>query len=724
MRLPALLLLALVGCSAPPLMSDPCNTPEQALTAPCVVALGEATTGHVSFSGDEDWYGVRLPADVTPRTLVQVRAGYAARTSVQLGVRLEEAGTHAMLAQATDAHGNTRAASPVVQHVRATAGGAVLVRLADVPTAGGAPAADIAHAYEVAASLVEDPDAHEPNDTTATALSPTASGDVQVANVQGALSVPGDVDRFSLAASAGRILWARLSAPAADASPVALALLDPAGEVLATAVQAGGTGDVVVALPATRLRSTGTYQLLVRREAPSGDTEHADPAQTYALEVRLLDEADGSEGATDNDAPARATPLRVGVSPGTSGSATGRLSSAGDEDWYAVELGAVSRPTLLRYRLVPLTTGGRFPAPQGLGQRRVQAFTQVQAGGDVAARQQACLGDATVCPRGSPLSAEAEAVRTEACQRADMVLCLEAARFETAAAADLGNFAGTLHLPPASSTRQVLLRVEAGGAWADDRDWRLEVAWEEDADEAARTQEAPPLFLADDASGATFPAPPAQASTTLSGLLTYGGAAHGPQDYDAREDVDTFSLLMPGLTGEPLDRTLAVQWEVERLADGGVPGALELGLTFCDGDALDGGACTPVSTHADGSPLAFVHREAPAPAWHTPANAPASSLQPLTALALLPGAAQVTVQPYACSCLEPRFVRGGTLQVRVRAEARDDWAPVRYTVRLAQTAYPRTYAVDGGTASCPAPEPLALADGGTAYAPGCRFAGQ
>jgi hypothetical protein len=83
----------------------------------------------------------------------------------------------------------------------------------------------------------------------------------------------------------------------------------------------------------------------------------------------------------------------------------------------------------------------------------------------------------------------------------------------------------------------------------------------------------------------------------------------------------------------------------------------------------------------------------------------------------------VTVQPYACSCLEPRFLSGGTLTVAVGGVDRTDYGQADYTLRTAHTGYPRTYSrLDGGTASCPASDGGVTADGGTV--PGCYFTRQ
>ncbi|QRK09073.1 hypothetical protein JQX13_02615 [Archangium violaceum] len=72
----------------------------------------------------------------------------------------------------------------------------------------------------------------------------------------------------------------------------------------------------------------------------------------------------------------------------------------------------------------------------------------------------------------------------------------------------------------------------------------------------------------------------------------------------------------------------------------------------------------------------------------------------------------MTVQPYACACLEPRFLKGGILEVAVSGVERTDYGAAGYTLRTAHTRYPKTYSrPDGGTASCP--EGGMTEDGGT-----------
>jgi hypothetical protein len=313
-------------------------------------------------------------------------------------------------------------------------------------------------------------------------------------------------------------------------------------------------------------------------------------------------------------------------------------------------------------------------------------------------------------------------------------LCLRATREEEPQRfPNLRNFEGAIPVPPrTTAARYYFVVQDDGNNWADDRDYSLHVAWQDDADDAARysggAEQASTLTLANDSSGSTFPAPPAGA-TALNGQLTHGfgrlqaedrvtgRGVRGPQDYDAiPTDVDSYVLNLPAGLPDPIDRTWAIQWTVQNLADGGLPHGLALDLTFCDGDRNDGGTgCTQVKTGSRGAPLTLAYRSDPLRAWHSPSGS-FSGLQPLYSKEVSGGSTVFTVLPYACGCLEPRFIRGGTVRVDVSATERTDYSRVNYSVRTAYTDYPKNYAADGGPRQCPAPQ----MDGG-AWVPGCRF---
>ena len=98
----------------------------------------------------------------------------------------------------------------------------------------------------------------------------------------------------------------------------------------------------------------------------------------------------------------------------------------------------------------------------------------------------------------------------------------------------------------------------------------------------------------------------------------------------------------------------------------------------------------------------------------------------------------ITARAYGLLCFEPRFTKGGKLFLDVLAIDRVSYVPEPYELRTAITRYPMSYAVDGGTRSCPppdagyydagVPDPDAGTDGGVDagffYVPGCQFTNQ
>ncbi|MCY1074996.1 cell-cell cohesion protein MtsF [Archangium lansingense] len=742
-RLLPLVLLLLSAC--PPKeqeRADLCNDRHQALRSPgCQLTLGVPLEDrYLSFENDSDWYSVRIPSDVGPRSVLRVTAVYPVPlTEVNLSVSLLRENGDSLVPRRVDVHGQGQP-GPVGFLLPITEPGASLVlRLEDVPSDPSRPGFDTHNPYSLLVEVLDNPDGNEPNDTEATPVPLTGSGDVQAGSVSGYLATDGDVDLFSFDVPAGRIAYVRVTAPSLAPEPppawlLSYELLRPDGTT-----EAGGHvsthSEAADLATARRVTAAGTWHVRVR--GWDGDTSDDLPAlgdlrQTYMVDVKVLEEGDPNEGPGGNDELGRAKVVEFTGSPSRTTSFTGRLGSVQDKDWYAVRLSPHTAHSVLHYRLAPLSSGGRFPPLPGLPNRRVRVLTEVSGS------TTDCITKAEVCPKGNGHGTDpAVTSLVDGWCSNSTPLCLHSSRDESESFSDLRNLEGVLPVPPhAASVRYSFLIHDEGSHWADDQDYRLEVEWLSDPDETSRSSETEgktPKVLASDDAGTSFPEPPRGDDYEVRGSISYGlgglvgndpakgQGIRGPADYDAvPSDVDTFAFQLPAGLMEPIDRTWELQWEVADLPDGGMPLGLALDLTFCDAERPESGTgCTRVSTGSTGAPLTLTYRGEPQRAWHSPSDSP-GGLQPLYALERAGGVTKVTVQPYACACLEPRFIRGGIVEVSVRAVDRKDYAPADYTLRTAHTDYPKTYStLDGGTASCPG-----HVAGGTAMAPACVFTRQ
>ena len=63
----------------------------------------------------------------------------------------------------------------------------------------------------------------------------------------------------------------------------------------------------------------------------------------------------------------------------------------------------------------------------------------------------------------------------------------------------------------------------------------------------------------------------------------------------------------------------------------------------------------------------------------------------------------VTVQPNACFCFEPQFLKYGTFYLAVTGADRRDWTDTSYTVTTGITSYPQSFQIAGTTYQCPSP---------------------
>jgi len=706
---------------------DVCNSKDEALTqAQCILADGTAHTDYLSVANDQDWFSFPMPATADARTLVHVTAGYSApATPVSLTVNLLRDDGVTSLIRASDNHGQGSPRPVEIIQRFGEANAKLLLQLSDEGLTPSRPAFDVKNPYSVTVHVEQDPDVNEPNDTTPTPIPLAAgTGGTQEGTQTGYLSTSDDVDVFSFDVPAGRkVAYVHVTAPVLTPPPayrLAYTLFDPAG----TPISEGNVANAFlpVDLATARLsQAAGTYTLKVEGYRPNGETQPipGDLRLQYAIDVRLMDDVDANE---PNDTEATATAFALAT--GATKTVTGRIGYVPDPDWYAFDLPANASPSLLHYTVKPTSAGGRFPVLAGNVDRELRVFT-------AAPDANACKTDQTVCPKGYEGDNSLVPLVEGFCAQN---LCLHSSRAEVPHFDGLRNFEGMIPVPAhAATVRYYVVMEDQGTNWADDKDYTLTVESLADADEAANTsggvEQRPAQNLADDTpTSGTFPAPPASA-TVLSGTLNAGygrivqndfnagQGVRGAQDYDGvPTDTDRYELDFPAGQAEPLDRTWELQWQVQNLPDGGLPYNLAVGVEFCDGDALDGGVCTPVSTTASGGDLVLAYHSDPYSSWYNVETAQ-SLRQPLYDLD--PGGASTTItaRAYGCYCFEPRFVKGGKFFLTVGAVDRDSYQSANYSVRTAFTSYPQSYPVDGGTMSCPAPT---VDDAGTAV-PGCQF---
>jgi hypothetical protein len=755
-----LVLLVLTACpgdggdgdpdGGPDELVDRCNTREEALTlAECELTLGTELQSYISKELDQDWYSVRIPATANARTLVRVTAGYLAQsTAVNLSVGLLREDGQVSLARKVDMHGQGAPKQVEIILPFSEPNARLLLLLADEPAIPSRPNFDARSPYFVKVEVLDNPDTHEPNDAQgqATPLTLTAQNGAQVATSMGYLATAGDVDRYTFTVPVNKVAYVRVSAPELTppaAYRLSYVLVRPDG----TAEAEGRVANSAMAADlatARKVKSAGTWTVVVQGYKPANDptTVPGDLRLQYTVDVRVLDEQDPQDTNGDNDVIERALVRTIGAGPGSSTTFTGRIGAVPDPDWFAVDVPASSSPTVLQYRLTWGAGPARFPPLPGLSDRQVRVLTFVTKGATLSDWRVSCLSDVQACPKGYSEVPTAQQLVESFCNNlAAAPMCLQSSREEEPQRfATLRNFEGAIPVPPRAATlRYHFLVQDDGNNWADDRDYALQVSWQADADDAARfsgSAEQPVSVSLTEDTNNSFPRPPASAGAVMNGILSHGfgrlqpndriegRGVRGPGDYDAvPSDMDSYIVQLPGGLPDPMDRTWELQWTVQNLPDGGLPHGLALDLTFCDANKPDGGSpCTPVTKGSRGAPLTLAYRPDPLRAWHSPSGS-LSGLQPLYIREVVgqpPNSSTVfTVAPYACSCLEPRFIRGATVRVDVTATERESYEPVNYSVRSAYADYPKSYGADGGTRSCP----VVRQDGGT-YLPGCDFTRQ
>lgn len=708
--IPAVVAALLLGCGPAPLDEeedapefipppDVCNTSDEALTnAACALTLGQPRQELIGSAGDLDWYVLELPAGLTGRSLLHVHAGYSApATAVNLSVNVLRADSTS-ITNAVDLH-NQGAPKPLDMIVPFSESS---TRLLVLVSDSARRKFDARSPYSLMVEVVENPDVNEPNDTTPTPIPLSAQGSSMTGSQTGYLATANDVDVFSFEAPAGRkVTYLHVSAPKLFPPPtykLAYTLKDAAGVPVSEGRVTNEFNGVDLAT--ARITTGGEYTLVVEGYHGGANdsvaTVPGDLRQQYQVDVQVLPEADSYE-PNDTMQTARAVPLSA---PGNTANLTARLGHIPDPDWFGVDLAPSAKPTVLYYRLMPTTSGGRFPTLPGPKDRMVRVFLPVTQGANEADRQNNCRTKAAVCPRKDNGDAETAATIDAYCGLSPP-RCMISSREESSKFTELKNFEGAIPVPPHSGTMRLYVLVQDDGSnWADDLDYQLKLEWRADADEESRfvgsTEQTTVRTLAGDPGG-TFPVPPSGQAFELTGSLTYGHGftrnldpadargVRGPNDYDVfTTDADRYELRFPaGMSG---DRAWELQWEVEHGGTGGPPYDLVLELEFCVGTS-----CSVVAR-------SLGYKGGNLGAWHS-AGVQGAAFQPVYSRAALSDRTQVTALAWGCFCFEDRFVQAGKFFLTVTGVDRTSYAPARYHVRTAFTDYPKPY--NGGM--CPTP---------------------
>lgn len=730
-------LAALSGCSTPEveecidgdedvcdagLPDDFCNSKEEAVADAehCHLKVGTVQApaepkGGVYISTlsdggvDRDWYFAQLPEGLTARSLLHVNGGYSApQTAVNFSINvLKEGadGTLTSIASDVDSHG-ARAPKPVDLILPFAESGARLFVLVGNEQTTNQVKVDNRNPYSLMVEIQDDPDTNEPNDTTPTAIALSASGAEQRGTQGGYLATTDDVDLFSFGLQqAGRqIIYLHITeAGTHPTSPppdyrLAYVLYDPDGQPISEG-QMDNAFQTIDLATARLAPKTGEYRLAIFGYKPPGDTTpvKGDLRVRYEVEVRVLPDLDTNE---PNDTITMAKALTL--SPNGSQTVTGKLSTVPDEEWFRVSLPSRSTPSVLRWRFSAATSGGRFEPLAPTATRQVRWLRQVSGAGTSEDRQQACISDGAVCPKGydSPQSDNNSVLVEALCRASDPPQCLWAQRNEHPSFSNMKNMVGSLPVAAnAAAEYFVMVRDEGKGRlkYADDRDWTLTISWEDDADEAGRGAGAQVVNLG----GST---------NEVSGVLSYGygrqllqqvergEGIRGPEDYDAFDtDKDLYQFnVTSGVSedGGVAEQAWQLQWVIDHGTGSRPPGDISLEMTFCGTGGSGTGLCPGAQNRL------FAYNPSKLSPWYQP-----TTLQYATTLVSrqeVGNTTVFTVEPVSCQCLSSPRMAAGRFFINVAAVDRTRDEPITYRLRQSVTTYPTTYAADGGVASCPA----------------------
>ncbi|MDP3499826.1 MAG: hypothetical protein Q8S33_05815 [Myxococcales bacterium] len=717
-------------CDGGSLPLDGCNSPEAAKSDPaCTLTLCqdlEAFISTVEDGGiDVDFYSVTMPAGLTARSLLTVKAGYGGvpQTAVNFSVNvLREQGDGGLGAIASG--NDRRMGAAVPKNVEITqpfseSSAQLIIRVSDV---GGValPRVDNKNPYKLNVCVIDNPDVNEPNDVTPTAIALTAANGVQQGTSSGYLATNDDVDRFSFPVSGAReIIYLRVSSTMMNLMPplpyrMAYTLKDPMGRPISEGVM--DNEFLQINLSTARLTAgDGTYTLEVFgfKTAQQMTPALGDLRLKYDVEVRLMPDLDMSEGMGGNDTSATARPVNLALN--TTTALTGRIAYVPDTEWFRLNLPARAGPTVLRYELMPAGAGGRYPPLSMIPTRQIRVIQEVTTGATIQDRQTACVSNRQVCPRSfDDPNAGTGLLVTGVCRSPGIdpphcVLSERNEEYQIAPLRNQKNFVGGIPVP--ANVSAILFSFGDTGRgrlkYADDRDWSIRVTLEDDPDEAMRPPGDQPIDV-------TFGGAPSIVRGVIShGYgktrdfrdLNTGPGIRGPNDYDATEtDRDAYRFNYGGVMG---DQTWQLDWTVGDVDGGSGPaGTLAFELLLCTGAPLADGGCTGVQTNLSPTFGDFTP-------WYLPMlpqNRRVHFRQTRSG-----NQTTVTLQPESCFCFSQDKVASGSFQMRVVAVDRISNEPIPYMVRQSISAYPGSIQnPDGGAAvSCPGRG----ADGGG----GCGF---
>ncbi len=251
------------------------------------VTVGSSSTGRIETSGDSDWFAVTLTAGQS----YQFRLMSTGLTDAYLRL-YSSSGT--LITSDNDSGGGTNA---LISYT-ATSGGTYYLGASDSSTGTGS--------YSVSAATVTTDDY---------AASSSTTGRVTVgSSATGRIESSGDHDWFAVTLSAGQSYQFRLTSTSLDSY---LRLYSAGGSLITYNDDGGGGLNSLITYTAT---SGGTYYL------DAADYSSGTGSYTISAATTSVDDYAASTSTTGS--------VAVG------GSATGRIETTGDNDWFAVTLAA------------------------------------------------------------------------------------------------------------------------------------------------------------------------------------------------------------------------------------------------------------------------------------------------------------------------------------------------------------------------------------------------